>query len=792
MGTSALSIAMPLPTLESWDDWYENATDTWENECDQPRATTYYFSSSGDDATGDGTIGNPFETISKAQTLLAASSGDIALLFKRGEEFPSETGLTVSGKNNVTIGAYGVGADPILHTFTVPIAASGWSQAGGTDRWTRAQADRIGWIRENSDDDARLSAYTWMGRAGFVNSSPAPSSTVFRANTTSSTQLSTTDDAYNGWKLAFLSGSRAGEEQTILDYTGSTREFTLDSALTGAPAANDHFLLYSESAIEAKARSWVWTPGSSGVLHVNRGTGLDPNGITYEAIDSSNWTSATPHTGTGITDGDGVLVSNSDFVLIENLRLDGWGCDASWIWQTYPIDLKNVGTELVVVRNVEAYYCGKHGPSTQGAGTGGLTLFKNVTAGYANRTCQSANIFNAYQSSGEHQFIFENCRVRFAGLPDYLFQGSTTAVYDANTSITGFFGHTSSNDIALGLWVDCSYTKEDLDGGTTYGDSTVQFNSGDIPGTATDPTTWVAVVKGMECIHEGEGRTCFLENCWQINNRYKWTWPNSGQTTYAFNPTTAGGAAVNCIWDITDTYSGSSARSFVNSSTTNANVWLLNCHIQFTCTSSSANSFNLNSSASNGVDMIVANTILAKSGTKAFTCTAPANDTDHFKGIRAIGVTGADSGLNYAVLAGVPTILATPTSGDGLFHVGTADPLGLGRLEFDFNGGARPVTPSIGPVDVPGVDLTTNIIRRLALASGSNAWAQNFAQRMADGDAFDSMDTRMFKLILAGMPREADIEDAFEAGGTLNADTLTVLAQQLGGEAARDLRELIN
>lgn len=136
------------------------------------RASTYHFSQSGNDATGDGSQGNPWKTLAKAQATLNASAGDVRLRLRRGDEWNEATGLTVN-KPNVTVDDYTTAATPaarpLLNRFTVKYNAAGWAEAGVTDRWTRAEPGDIAWVRDQAD---RLTPYTQVNATALVESTP--------------------------------------------------------------------------------------------------------------------------------------------------------------------------------------------------------------------------------------------------------------------------------------------------------------------------------------------------------------------------------------------------------------------------------------------------------------------------------------------------------------------------------------------------------------------------------------------------------------------------------------------
>lgn len=95
-------------------------------------ATNYHFANNGDDATGNGSIATPYQTISKVNSLWTAgtfAAGD-SVCFKRGDLFYGTITVKESGSsgNNITIGAYGTGNKPIISGFTT---ISGWTDETG-------------------------------------------------------------------------------------------------------------------------------------------------------------------------------------------------------------------------------------------------------------------------------------------------------------------------------------------------------------------------------------------------------------------------------------------------------------------------------------------------------------------------------------------------------------------------------------------------------------------------------------------------------------------------------------
>ncbi len=99
--------------------------------CINTNATNRYFSSStGNDATGDGTIGAPYASLSKLNSLFSTFGGSDSILLKAGDTF---YGFFSVGKNGTSSGSpivisrYGTGADPVITSL---ITLTGFTSAG--------------------------------------------------------------------------------------------------------------------------------------------------------------------------------------------------------------------------------------------------------------------------------------------------------------------------------------------------------------------------------------------------------------------------------------------------------------------------------------------------------------------------------------------------------------------------------------------------------------------------------------------------------------------------------------
>lgn len=354
MGTAYETLVGPPPEVRKyeWHHWYSRLLERRIAECNKARATTYYFAQAGNDTTGNGTIGNPYKTIAKAQALIDASSGNIACLFKRGDEWRETVGI-YSSKLNVTIGDYGTalgtGAKPFFNRFTIDYldAANPWTLAAG-NRYTLAETTTVAWVREKND---RLNPYT---------------------------------------KVA------------------------------------------SASEVEATPRSWYW---AANVLHINAGTGVDPNTRDFEAV---------------VANGDTGVELAGDGGLIKNIRADGWGMDlANTNNQKHGIKASPNGTDAVLVVGCESYYTSAHCMAYYGGGTvsnsGGIATFIDCVAGFPLQNASGETVFNSYVYGGDQETIFHNCRTQYGTLPE-----GTAAYSSRGTSV---YQHTNGDGTPSALYI---------------------------------------------------------------------------------------------------------------------------------------------------------------------------------------------------------------------------------------------------------------------------------------------------------------------------------------------------
>ncbi|MFO0949339.1 MAG: hypothetical protein U1D30_26075 [Planctomycetota bacterium] len=410
----------------------------------------------------------------------------------------------------------------------------------------------------------------------------------------------------------------------------------------------------STAAVEVNPGSWYW---SSGVLHVHARGSVDPNTIDFEAIDGGAWAS----TGDVVTRGDGVFIQG-DGSFVDDVDFHGWGCDATKVWQNYGVKVANESGKLAVVRNSDTYYSGRHGPSTLGSNSGGLALFQNCACGYMNSTASGVNAFNAYQSIGDHQVIFDNCNARFGRAPDSAVDGVTTK-YDAASD--SYYGHTGGTGfVALFVVRNCRTSKESYPGATFF-NGLARFSQLMSPGNENDPDSWRIVIENYRVTHRDECRLSMGPRQWEIGTWLNIVWKTTGENTYLTSGETSlsGGIRANGVYVIEDTIATN--RSLLHTSTTSTTKFW-NCHFALFANTGTVQRWRIqNTGSGNDSGVYFANCLLTRAGNRPFEPHIT-NDAEHWINCSGYQVLadGTANAMNAAgnnlVMTAEPAAFAIP------------------------------------------------------------------------------------------------------------------------------------
>lgn len=174
----------------------------------------YYISTAG---TGDGLTSGTPGPLSMLTSAIIVSNDNI--FFNRGDSFEF-TDFLFGGVNDITIGAFGAGADPIV-TLSTSITAASWTDNGDGTWWTPL-ADAPNWVWINGTA-ARMAESSWYQ----IDAAPSVGTRSIAAATLAG--LSTIVGAGAIFKQFDF---RATQPVTIVTEDDSTGNFTFTPPLT--------------------------------------------------------------------------------------------------------------------------------------------------------------------------------------------------------------------------------------------------------------------------------------------------------------------------------------------------------------------------------------------------------------------------------------------------------------------------------------------------------------------------------------------------------------------------------
>ena len=153
-GTATLA-NMPGWFKRAWRGWRRGFAGTLRALVPSSQATVLYFSNAGNDTTGDGSAGNPYATVAKAQSLMGNGK---EFRFRYGDIFKETNALSVSN-TGVVCRAYAFGGRtakdglPIISKFQADYSSGGWALTAAqtyTYERTDANAATVAWVREKN------------------------------------------------------------------------------------------------------------------------------------------------------------------------------------------------------------------------------------------------------------------------------------------------------------------------------------------------------------------------------------------------------------------------------------------------------------------------------------------------------------------------------------------------------------------------------------------------------------------------------------------------------------------
>lgn len=444
-------------------------------------ATDYYVKSTGNDSNTGLSDAQAWKTITKVNTVWAAGTfapGD-NIYFRRGDTFYGTLTVTESGTsaNNITIGAYGTGNNPVLSGFQV------------TSSWTDPESDGI-YIHSLSPESTPNillldGVNTPLGRypdTGYLD--------VESATTTSLTDTELpASPSYSGGQIVIRTWYWMLEKSTISSHIGTEIRHGSNRY---APASGYGYFIQNDYDCLTSYGEWSY---ASNYLHMYFGA-VDPDlhevkvSVRDEVIEINGHSYITI-SGLTIEGGNArnIYLLSADYITINDCKIRFSGangiyanssCDYTTIQDCQVYENNNVGIymggghHITITRNYlnkNGYYPGMGGSSDQDysgiicRGSYGSITYNDVyDSGY------DGIVFGGQGTDVSYNYIDGFCFVKDDGGGLYSYRDyNTSKTANYNIILNGEGADDAigeGNDRANGIYNDGSYN-------TTYSNNTI-------------------------------------------------------------------------------------------------------------------------------------------------------------------------------------------------------------------------------------------------------------------------------------------------------------------------------
>ena len=423
--------APPVCTSLAWRSWYVKLLHYRLAECPVSRAATFYFSDAGNDITGDGSQGNPWKSIAKAQKVLDASSGNVALLFKRGDVWQETATYTLPILSGATPGSAAVTVSPTV-TSSFPVIGQTVTLNGGSAETLPIQSYGL----VNGVETFHFSR--GMANAGHTAVQLTLFSGLYLAQpnvTIGAWGDGTRKPIFSAFADRFPASRFAGAATRGDGYTRTWSQ--VDANTVGwvrevGDVINVYRRLASVAQVDATPGSW-YQDLTTHIVYVHAPDDLILNtaGRDFEAVPVNNAIA--------------VFVSDVDGTRLDGIRIDGYGCaynntlDPSSA-RAYGIKGTVEGAHACVVSNCETYFDHNHGIGVLGNFSGGLITYFQCKAGWD--TAPDAP-FVSYHPHGGQETIVHECECPGVVAPSGL-QPMGYSPFPYQTYVPPYTEHTGS------------------------------------------------------------------------------------------------------------------------------------------------------------------------------------------------------------------------------------------------------------------------------------------------------------------------------------------------------------
>lgn len=444
----------------------------------------------------------------------------------------------------------------------------------------------------------------------------------------------------------------------------------------------------SSANVQATPQSFWWDPGGANLLHVNAGTGINPNNKNFEAVISNSVS--------------GINIQ-SDGCRVDNINTEGWGCHRiTTATQAEGVHVQLSGTDMALVSRSRSAFCSSHAMAYYGVSTNGIAVFVDDQAGFTKYNGGAGETeFNFFSTNGGHEVFAVNCDAFAGTLPsnDWYVAGTTIA------RGRGFFGHTAGGTASYLCTYYCKESNNALITPSVPCQSGTWWNN--LPTAASPTATNLINVRGVVYAENyeggfstaGTGHVIGGDNEAVVNSTYNFK-PASGS---AFGAIHSGGWVINNVYNIDLGLQASAqfALSNTNGDATNTTYALWHNHFNVT---NNTLGFDFEYSGWFGGGLggtaQAINNICSNQGTGGFRIGL--NDTsadgrilgNAYYNCTLTSSQGAPDDNKAVTLYDVPLLGATPLNNSPLYRKGATSI----RVPRDRLGRLRPVPPSIGPV----------------------------------------------------------------------------------------------
>ena len=255
-------------------------------------ATNYYFSASGNDANTVNNALQPYQSISKLNTLILAA-GD-SILFKCGDIFRGEIILKYNGNssNYIVFASYGTGAKPIISGAEI---INSWTQNGTKYEATFNTKPNNFFVNDKEQVIARYpnnNQYLTLDSAQKTYLKDASLSSVSSTNFT------------NAW-VCVHTAQWCWEKSAISSFTNSNK-IAYKTPLHLAAINNYGYFIYDNINLLDTANEWKYDSAATKMYYMPQ-SGVNPNTQTCEASVYTN----------GIS-----IINNASYIVINNIQFE--------------------------------------------------------------------------------------------------------------------------------------------------------------------------------------------------------------------------------------------------------------------------------------------------------------------------------------------------------------------------------------------------------------------------------------------------------------------------------------